>query len=125
MSRSGFQLVWNAAELNERLEKTVAVVALAVGAEFTKAITDPIWAWPEGDTPRDIVDKGQLRAAQTMTRIGPFLFQFDWAVEYAAAVHEGATFQDGRTLPARPWTRVGLQRARPIELLARTWSLGA
>lgn len=34
---------------------------------------------------------------------------FTWDVEYSAAVHEGAVFTDGRSMPARPWTRTAMR----------------
>lgn len=87
----------------------------AAGRQFSKAITSNIWAWPNGESPRDVVDTGRLRSSQTeeykgLQADGTFRFEFNWPVDYAAPVHQGAVFRNGSSMPARPWTRVALQQ---------------
>lgn len=85
-----------------------------VDSELTRHITEPKWPWPRGETPRDIIDTGDLRASQTMAidpRPGALVTKYQWTAPYAPAVHDGAVFKangaDGlpRTMPGRPWTR--------------------
>ena len=85
-----------------------------VDSELTRHITEPKWDWPRGESPRDIVDTGDLRASQTMTidpRPGVMVTKYRWSAPYAPAVHDGAVFKatdaegNPRTMPARPWTR--------------------
>jgi hypothetical protein len=85
-----------------------------VDSELTRHITEPKWNWPRGESPRDIVDTGDLRASQTMTidpRPGVMVTKYRWSAPYAPAVHDGAVFKatnaegNPKTLTARPWTR--------------------
>ena len=85
-----------------------------VDSELTRHITEPKWDWPRGESPRDIVDTGDLRASQTMEidpKPGVMLTKYRYSAKYAPAVHDGAVYKatdaDGnaRTRPARPWTR--------------------
>lgn len=80
---------------------------------FVEELSDPKWAWPTAPSPRDIVDSGRLRASmQRVSRPGSEVFS--WPVEYAAQVHEGAVMTNGRSLPARPWTREPLKEAEGV-----------
>lgn len=85
-----------------------------VDSELTRHITEPKWPWPHGETPRDIVDRGDLRASQQMEidpRPGVMVTKYRYSAPYAPAVHDGAVFKatnaegQPRTLTARPWTR--------------------
>ena len=85
-----------------------------VDSELTRHITEPKWDWPRGESPRDIVDTGDLRASQTMaidSRPGVMVTKYRWSAPYAPAAHDGAVFKatdaegNPRTMPARPWTR--------------------
>ena len=91
-----------------------------VDSELTRHITEPKWDWPSGESPRDIVDTGDLRKSQEMAinpRPGVMETKYRWTVPYAPAVHDGAVFKatdsegNPRTMPARPWTRE-LQKER-------------
>lgn len=90
---------------------TDAVVA-EMDRRFTDAISADVWKWPRGESPRDIVDTGALRASQTYEKQADGQYQFRWSVPYAAQVHEGGTFFDGSPMPARPWTRKVLREMR-------------
>jgi hypothetical protein len=96
-----------------------------VDSELTRHITEPKWDWPRGESPRDIVDRGDLRASQQMEiqEIAPgsplsvLITKFRYMAPQAAAVHDGAVFKavdsegNPRTMMARPWTRE-LQKER-------------
>jgi hypothetical protein len=85
-----------------------------VDSELTRHITEPKWYWPRGESPRDIVDTGDLRKSQEMAinpRPGVMETKYRWTVPYAPAVHDGAVFKatdaegNPKTMTARPWTR--------------------
>jgi hypothetical protein len=85
-----------------------------VDSELTRHITDPKWQWPNGESPRDIVDSGDLRNSQQMaiaSRPGVMETKYRYSAPYAPAVHDGAVYKatdangQPRTMPARPWTR--------------------
>lgn len=117
-------------------EAATRVVGPELNSAFQAAIGAKVWNWPLGETyrgstyrkdgsrtkgykvgtPRNIVDRGILKASNSLTISGN-LCTFRWAVGYATAVHDGARiypFGD-RTkkqvlLPARPWTSAVLGR---------------
>lgn len=80
---------------------------------FVKEFTEEKWQWPSGESPRDIVNFGLLRGSQLKTRIFATVYEWSWNMEYALAVHNGATFTSGplkgKTFPARPWTKKPLE----------------
>lgn len=98
-------------EANEILER-----------EFKNELTDNKWDWPNGQSPRDIVDTGTLRDStkrdQRSTPSGPEV-DHTWNVEYAMAVHEGAVF-GANTRPGRAWIAL---TGKP-EMPARPWTKG-
>jgi hypothetical protein len=71
-----------------------------------ESIGKPMWDWDRSPSPRDIVDTGALRAAESLTFLSSTHAIEGNSIEYALPVHEGATFEDGHTTPARPWLRV-------------------
>jgi len=105
----------------EGLEKAILEAyrqtAMRMDLAFKAEISAVKWEWPRGETPRDIVDTGRLRASQQMMPApaakGSIRTMYQWPVKYAAPVHEGAVFQSGAFMPARPWTRTALQKLQP------------
>jgi len=89
--------------------------AFLLGTEFTKAITDPVWDWPQGESPRDIVNFGQLRSSQRTVFQGPFDARYEWNTEYAAYVYFGYTTRAGNMFPGRPWVELALERVNVAE----------
>lgn len=89
-----------------------------LGRAFQGQFDRWIWSWP-GETqrragapvgsPRNIIDRGQLRNSYEPARIpnapgGPE-YEHGWTARHAMAVHEGAVFTRRRyVLPGRPWT---------------------
>jgi hypothetical protein len=105
--------------LDRRVKTAWRDTTQIMGSEFTKAITDPIYNWPRGENPRDIVDTGRLRSSQRVDRISDFTTNYSWPVEYALAVHNGARLRNGTFLPARPWTRIAFSRRNPTTVFNR------
>lgn len=97
------ELAFNPGAIDQAAEQAFKETCFLFGRECTKAISSPDWPWSDGGT-RDIVDTGQLRSSQQLVFKGPFEAVISWNVNYAAPVHEGATFKNGTTIPARPWT---------------------
>ena len=105
--------------MNEQLLREVVTEAWErfsahVDSELTRHITEPKWDWLRGESPRDIVDTGDLRDSQTMTidaRPGVMVTKYRWSVPWAPAVHDGAVFKatdaegNPKTMTARPWSR--------------------
>lgn len=103
-----FNLDWNGPELVAALTEPFHQANERLGVEFAKEITANEWNWPTDPSPRDIVDTGELRRSYVGERAqegGNPAHDHSWNVDYAMAVHEGADFKDGHSMPARPWTR--------------------
>lgn len=96
------------AEIQAALEQSFLESMELLGRKFTQTITSNIWDWPSGQSPRDIVDQGRLRDSQDLSFPELNVAEFTWNVEYAAAVHEGAKFKNGTTLPPRRWTEYAI-----------------
>ena len=106
------------AQVKEKLYQGLEETAFILGRQFTQEITDSQWYWPRGESPRDIVDTGRLRAAlQIIKYKESHKVRLSYPVEYAAAVHEGAVYRTGAVMPARPWTRVALAKLDLAEIM--------
>lgn len=86
---------------------------MLVGVECTKEISR-VQQWEEFDDLRDIVDTGQLRAAQQIVFTEEDTSaEIQYNTEYAAPVHEGAVikYKNGtqRIIQPRPWIRAALK----------------
>ena len=100
-----FEITFNNVQLVEGAEAAFQSANELLGVQFTRRITDNDWEWPTEPSPRDIVDTGQLRNSYSPIPMPPTEYEHAWDTEYAMAVHEGAVFEDGHTMPARPWVR--------------------
>lgn len=108
-----FDLDWKADDLADDLTEPFHQANEVLGREFAKEITSRKWQWPSTPTPRDIVDTGELRRSYVSERTrerGNPAHDHSWNVEYALAVHQGAVFAHGGSMPARPWTKQPLDR---------------
>ncbi|MEH2393874.1 MAG: hypothetical protein V7K21_20145 [Nostoc sp.] len=108
----------NQSKLNSIINRAFDVAAEAQGEAFQNAITSDIWEWPRETlrqnsdlvgSPRDIYDTGGLYDSLVISRTTGAA-EYTWEVDYAAIVHDGATTKNGTELPARPWTKVGLEK---------------
>lgn len=104
-----FDLTFNSAQLLDGAEAAFKDFNQVLGRQFQQRITDNIWQWPNGQTPRDIADLGQLRDSYDLDEVSPVEYDHKWPTEYAMAVHEGAVRAGGSSMPARPWVRVTLR----------------
>jgi hypothetical protein len=100
-------------------ETAARIVFPELNSAFQAALGSKAWDWPrvtirsngqEVGTPRNIVDRGTLRASNSFTMNG-LTATFKWSVGYATAVHYGASIHPWGdkdrpkvSLPARPWT---------------------
>lgn len=117
-----FEVRFNTTQLLAAADAAWEDANLVLGREFQKRITANIWAWPTGQSPRDIVDKGQVRDSYTPRAITPTVHEHAWNAEHAMAVHEGAVRKTGNTTvttPARPWVRVTLRDFKFADAYAR------
>ena len=60
-------------------------------------------------SPRDIVDTGDLRDSQSFDYISPIYALYQWNVDHAAIVHQGAVLNNGSIIIARPFTKTAQQ----------------
>lgn len=106
--------------LRERITAGMDQVSDAYQAEMVDTISEP-YQWPEGfgityrrsgevveGSFRNIVDLGNLRRSQSMTRQG-FKTTYEWdgmGETPPVIVHEGATLPNGKSIPPRRWTEV-------------------
>lgn len=131
------KLELNDAQFEDALSESFHQANEVLAREFASEITSNKWSWPQGESPRDIVDEGTLRDVGTNDRVGKTEHEHTWNTKYAMAVHEGATFgantrpgkawsrinADGSPrMPGRPWTQYPLETGvleRALERLAR------
>lgn len=100
---------WRDEEIRSAFRSEFGRANELLGRQLQRRITDAVWPWPNGDSPRDIVDTGALRRSYRGTPRGPTEYQHEWDVEYALAVLLGATFANGSSMPARNWIAVTLR----------------
>ena len=95
--------------------------------QFTEEIQTVECEWPRKtkrkngttvNTPRDIVDTGDLMRSQQNQKIDNFTWRWVWDVEYSSVVHNGAVFKGGGNYPARPWTKTALRVVKPDDFLS-------
>ncbi|MBN3875197.1 hypothetical protein [Nostoc sp. JL23] len=104
-------------KLNSIINKAFDVAVDALADSFQNVIASDIWKWPRetlrqnGDlvsSPRDIYDTGELYDSLVIARSANAA-EYTWESDHAAIAHDGATTKNGTELPARPWTKVGLE----------------
>lgn len=104
-------------KLNSIINRAFDVTVEAQGEAFQNAIASDHWEWPRetlrqnGDlvkSPRDIYDTGELYDSLVISRTASAA-EYTWEADYAAIIHDGATTKNGTELPARPWTKLGLE----------------
>ncbi|MEH2384898.1 MAG: hypothetical protein V7K14_03705 [Nostoc sp.] len=104
-------------KLNSAINKAFDVVVEVQGEAFQNALMDDIWEWPRETlrqnsdlvgSPRDIYDTGELYDSLVIARSANAA-EYTWESDHAAIAHDGATTKNGTELPARPWTKVGLE----------------
>ena len=103
---------FNDAAILKALEQAFKEANEKMIGDFVQEMTDPKWQWPTNPSPRDIIDNGTLKGSHQATP-GQHEYLHEWGGEaggYSLAVHEGARFSDGRTMPARRWTVLPLKK---------------
>jgi hypothetical protein len=101
----------------EMIEAAFDTEMALLSGEFTLAISNPIYDWPNGQSPRDIVDKGGLRSSQEFLKSGAgtqlVSYVFRWNVEHSLYVLMGYThWISGKRYPGRDWINQGLAQLR-------------
>lgn len=102
---------WNQAGILAAVDIGQDAMADELNKQLQLAITSEIWTWPRSPSPRDIVDTGALKKSQQMRKNGRRGVLYSWSVGYAQFVHDGVVLRNGTVLPARPWTKVALEKA--------------
>lgn len=111
-------------EFDKAVNAALIQTARKLNEEFKRQISDVKWDWPRetlrknGDkvsSPRDIVDTASLRSSQRRKNISATAVEWTWHVDYSAVVHEGPKLKNGKTLPARPWTKDAEKEVKPLK----------
>lgn len=114
----------NVQKLNGAINKAFDNTTERMSQAFSDAIADEVWQWPRetrrkngrvAGRVRDIIDTGELLESKSVARSANAA-EFSWSVDYAAAVHNGATLRSGVDLPARPWTERAIEETDPAEV---------
>ncbi|QLE47879.1 hypothetical protein FD724_06970 [Nostoc sp. C057] len=115
----------NSSKLNSIINRAFDVAVDALADSFQNAIASDIWEWPRetlrnnGDlvgSPRNILDEEELYNSLVIARSANAA-EYTWESDHAAIIHDGATTKNGTELPARPWTKVGLEECDAAELM--------
>jgi hypothetical protein len=120
---ASFTVKFNTAAISEAITKATNATVMVLDIELRKAITDPIWDWPRGQSPRDIVDTGELRNSQAMTRIGNRRAKYVWSARHSIVVRNGAVLRNGTVIPARKWDELAINRAKLPEVFAQSFKI--
>lgn len=108
------RIEWNPEQIHVAVFEAFDDTILLLEREFIKEIVAEKWSWPTAPTKRDIVDQSGLKDSTKPIKISSTVVEFHWTVDYALAVHNGATFRDGTVFPARPWTKEPLEKAQEM-----------
>lgn len=84
--------------------------------ELSKAITDNVWDWPRGESPRDIVDTGELLEKQLVESVGNTI-TYKCTAKHAKVVRSGAVLRNGTVLPGRDWVARAFKKKVPHKVL--------
>ncbi|MEH1808428.1 hypothetical protein [Nostoc sp.] len=112
-------------KLNSAINKAFDVVVEVQREAFQNAIASDIWEWPRetlrqnGDlvgSPRSILDSEELYNSLVIARTANAA-EYTWESDHAAIAHDGATTKNGTELPARPWTKVGLEECDAVGVM--------
>lgn len=117
----------NEKEITGALQDSFREMNEVLGRKFAQAIDDPVWDWP-GETqrhrgevvgsPRNIVDRGELKSSYQPSST-PNTYKHAWNADHAMAVHSGAVYKDGSTMPRRPWTEMAMAENDTAEIFAK------
>ena len=114
-------------KLNSIINRAWDVVVEAQGEAFQNAIASPVWEWPRETlrqnsdlvgSPRDIYDTGELYDSLVISRSANAA-DYSWYADYAAIVLDVPTTTIGTELPARPWTKVGLEECDAADIMQK------
>jgi hypothetical protein len=106
-------------ELNQKLETAFIQTSRQLNNKLREKIESSEYEWDRTthrqnrsvvNSPRDIVDLGNLRDSQDMQIDTRNLeTNYEWDIDYALEVHEGAMRNDGTMKPARRWTERAIE----------------
>lgn len=105
-------------KINSVIARSFDVAVEALADSCQGAIADDIWDWPRQtvrrngdvvDSPRDILDTGELYDSLVISR-KTNAADLTWEADHASIVHDGAFTKSGTELPARPWTKIGVEQ---------------
>jgi hypothetical protein len=104
------QATFNFARIQSAVVDGCRDAAKILNDEIYQAIDDPIYDWPVGESPRDIVNTRDLQNSQRYEEIGYEEYEWSWDVPYAIPVFMGYVTRSGSSMPARNPVKVALSR---------------
>lgn len=107
---SKYELSFASKQITDAVSKALKDTALLYDRSMKEVFRDNIFEWPTGDSPRDIIDTGNLAASQDMGPLVKNSVTWNWNQDYAAYVHFGYVSRAGNSFPARPWTTIAKDR---------------
>lgn len=118
MARSSVNVRFESKRLVNRLHAAFELANEDLEAAIVGEIASPVWDW-DGQTerqngttvssPRNIIDEGELLDGYRALKRGKTRTAHVFDAEHTLAVHNGAAYADGHSVPGRPFTE------RPVE----------
>ncbi|WP_414755575.1 hypothetical protein [Anabaena sp. CCY 9910] len=114
-------------KLNNAIAKSFDVAVEALTDSCQDALADDIWEWPREtvrrngevvDSPRNAVDQEELIDSLVISRNANGA-ELTWEAPHSTIVHDGATTKNGTELPARAWTKVGVENCDATEVMQK------
>ncbi len=114
-------------KINNAITKSFDTAVEALADSCQEAIASEVWEWPRQTlrqnsdivgSPRDIVDTGKLYDSLVISRRADAA-ELTWEAPHATIVHDGATTKNGGELPARPWTKRGIEDCDVAEVMQK------
>lgn len=116
--------MFNTHKINAILNKAFQTTADAYGEAQKKAMEAVIYPWDGTvtyrksgeivDSPRDIVDTGELRDSLVEIK-AQAIRSYLYLASHSADVHEGYVTDGGNSKPARAWTKIARERYIDLE----------
>jgi hypothetical protein len=98
-------------QVKNKLYEGLVDTSFILGRNATQELTDVQWYWPRGESPRDIVDTGRLRASlQYIENKEQHSVTLNYPVDYAALNHEGGISNEGISFVPRPWLKTAVDK---------------
>jgi hypothetical protein len=110
----------NFTRIDSAIEDGFREAAKQLNDAIYDAIDAPIYDWPRGESPRDIVDTRELQNKQRYEEIGYAEYGWSWDVPYVLPVFTGYVTRSGSVMPARNPVEAAMQRGNFSTVIAES-----